>query len=57
MSFILLGILKTAKEMLLDHAKTLPEVGMAEEEDFVVWGRKFAELLVSHRYGCHLPLI
>ena len=52
MSFILLGILETAKEALLDHAKSMPDTRMAEEEDFAIWGRKFAELLVSRHCGC-----
>ena len=56
MSFVLLGMLGTAKEALLDHAKSLPGVGIAEEEDFVIWGRKFVELLVSHRIRCLFSL-
>ena len=47
MSFILLGMLETVKQAVLDHVKTLPEVRMAEEEDFAVWGQKFTELLVT----------
>ena len=49
MSFILLGLLETAKAAVLDHAKSMPDVGIAEEEDFAIWGRRFAELVVSRR--------
>ena len=57
MSFILAGILETAKAAVLDHAKSMPDVGIAEEEDFAIWGRKFSELLVSRRLCFSLSLI
>ena len=50
MSFILLGLLETAKEALLDHAKSMPDVGMAEEEDFAIWGKKRAWVPFGLRY-------
>jgi hypothetical protein len=29
--------------------KMLPDVHIAEEEDFIAWGRKFIEIVVSHK--------
>jgi hypothetical protein len=40
-------LLKT-KAALLDLVKSLPEAHIAEESDFVVWGRQFIDVAVSH---------
>jgi hypothetical protein len=40
-------LLKT-KMALLDMMKTLPDAHIAEEADFVVWGRQFVDATVSH---------
>jgi hypothetical protein len=40
-------LLKT-KAALLDMMKTLPDVHIAEEADFVAWGRQFVDVAVSH---------
>jgi hypothetical protein len=40
-------LLKT-KAALLDLVKSLPEAHIAEESDFVAWGRQFVDLAVSH---------
>jgi hypothetical protein len=39
-------LLKT-KTMLLDLMKTLPDAHIAEESDFVAWGRQFVDVAVS----------
>jgi hypothetical protein len=39
-------LLKT-KTALLDMMKTLPEAHIAEEADFVAWGRRFVDTAVS----------
>jgi hypothetical protein len=35
-----------ARELVVDHMKSLPEKEKCEDEDFVIWGRKFLELKV-----------
>ena len=32
---------------ILEHAKSMPEIGKAEDVDFEVWGRCFCEKMVS----------
>jgi hypothetical protein len=40
-------LLKT-KTALLDMMKMLPEAHIAEEADFVAWGRQFVNAAISH---------
>jgi hypothetical protein len=40
-------LLKT-KAALLDLMKSLPEAHIAEESDFITWGRQFIDATVSH---------
>jgi hypothetical protein len=35
-----------ARELVIEHLKSLPEREKCKDEDFVVWGRKFLELMV-----------
>jgi hypothetical protein len=36
-----------SKAALLNHMKTLPNAHIADEEDFVAWGRQFVDAAVS----------
>jgi hypothetical protein len=38
-----------SKAMLLQLMKMLPNAHIAEEEDFVAWGRQFVDIAVSHQ--------
>jgi hypothetical protein len=40
--------LLNTKVALLDLMKSLPEALIAEESDFVAWGRQFVDAAVSH---------
>jgi hypothetical protein len=42
------AFIRKAKAALLDHMKTLPDVHIAAEVDFVAWGRQFVNAAVSH---------
>jgi hypothetical protein len=39
-------LLKT-KAALLDLVKSLPEAHIAEESDFVAWGRQFIDVVIN----------
>jgi hypothetical protein len=39
----------TARELVIDHLKSLPEREKCEDEDFVLWGNQFLELKVCCR--------
>jgi hypothetical protein len=41
------AFLRKSKAAILEHMKTLPEAHIAEEEDFIAWGQKFVEIVVS----------
>jgi hypothetical protein len=41
-------LLKESKDAVVDHLASLPAANMAEEADFVVWGKEFCRLLVSN---------
>jgi hypothetical protein len=43
------AFLRKSKATILELMKTLPYVHIVEEEDFVTWGRKFVEIMVSHK--------
>jgi hypothetical protein len=38
-----------SKAAILELMKTLPDAHITVEEDFVAWGRKFVEIVVSHK--------
>jgi hypothetical protein len=37
-----------SKVVLLDHMKAIPDVPNADDEDYVVWGKRFVEIAISH---------
>jgi hypothetical protein len=45
-----MSILLELEAELLDYAKSMPEAGKAEVEDFEVWGKGFCEWMVSRDY-------
>jgi hypothetical protein len=45
---IMTAHLRKTKTVLLDHMKTLPDAHIAAKEDFIAWGRQFADTAVSH---------
>jgi hypothetical protein len=47
-SIIMTAFIRKSKAALLDHMKTLPDAHIAEEADFVAWGRQFVDVVVSH---------
>jgi hypothetical protein len=38
-----------SKATILELMKTLPNAHIAAEADFIAWGRKFIEIVVSHK--------
>jgi hypothetical protein len=40
-------VLEESTNTLIDQLKSLPDIAMAEDLDFEVWGRNFCRLLVS----------
>jgi hypothetical protein len=44
----MIAFLRNSKAALLDHMKMLPDAHIAEEADFVAWGRQFVDTVVSH---------
>jgi hypothetical protein len=40
------AFLRKSKATILELMKTLPDAHIAAEEDFVVWGRKFIDIVV-----------
>jgi hypothetical protein len=42
------AFLGKSKAALLDHMKTLPDAHIAEEADFIAWGRQFIDVVISH---------
>jgi hypothetical protein len=42
------AFIRKSKAALLDHMKMLPDAHIAEEADFVAWGRQFVDVVVSH---------
>jgi hypothetical protein len=43
------AFLRKSKAAILELMKTLPDVHIVEEEDFVAWGHKFVEIVVSRK--------
>jgi hypothetical protein len=41
------AFLHKSKAVILKLMKTLPDAHIAEEEDFVAWGRQFIDIVVS----------
>jgi hypothetical protein len=42
----------TTHDLVVNHLKSLLERENCKDEDFVIWGKKFLELKVHHRYFC-----
>jgi hypothetical protein len=45
-----------SKVVLLEHMKAIPDAPAADNKDYIVWGKRFIEIVVSHkliRGGCH----
>jgi hypothetical protein len=42
------AFLHKSKATIFDLMKTLPNAHIAEEEDFITWGRQFVDVAVSH---------
>jgi hypothetical protein len=43
------AFLRKSKASILELMKLIPDVHIAEEEDFVMWGRQFVNIAVSHK--------
>jgi hypothetical protein len=43
------AFLRKSKAALLEHMKSMPDAHITEEEDFVVWGRQFIDIMVSRK--------
>jgi hypothetical protein len=41
------AFLHKSKAAILDHMKSMPDAHVAEEEDFVMWGRQFIDVAIS----------
>jgi hypothetical protein len=43
------AFLQKSKASILNLMKSMPDVHVAEEEDFVVWGQQFVDVTVSRK--------
>jgi hypothetical protein len=43
------AFLRKSKVVLLEHMKSMPDTPAAEDEDYVVWGKRFVEIAVSRQ--------
>jgi hypothetical protein len=43
------AFLRKSKATILELMKMLPDAHIVVEEDFVAWGRKFVEIMVSRK--------
>jgi hypothetical protein len=43
------AFLRKYKVALLEHMKTIPDAPAADDEDYVVWGRQFIDIVVSRK--------
>jgi hypothetical protein len=41
------AFIRKCKVALLDHMKAIPDAPVADDEDYVVWGKRFVEIAVS----------
>jgi hypothetical protein len=44
------AFLRKSKVVLLEHMKTIPDAPAADNEDYVIWGRQFIDIAVSHQF-------
>jgi hypothetical protein len=44
-----MSLLLDFEASILDHAKAMPDKGMAEEVDFETWGKDFCKKMVSSK--------
>jgi hypothetical protein len=42
------AFLLKSKASILDLMKSMPDAHITEEEDFVMWGRQFVDVAISH---------
>jgi hypothetical protein len=40
--------LRKCKVALLDNMKAIPDAPAADNEDYIIWGKRFVEIVVSH---------
>jgi hypothetical protein len=40
--------LRKCKVALLDHMKAIPDAPGADDEDYIIWGKQFIEIVVSY---------
>jgi hypothetical protein len=43
------AFLRKSKASILDFMKSMPDAHIAEEEDFVAWGRQFVDVAASRK--------
>jgi hypothetical protein len=41
------AFLRTSKASIMNLMKSMPDAHIAEEEDFIMWGRQFVNIAVS----------
>jgi hypothetical protein len=41
------AFLQKSKVVLLEHMKSIPNAPATEDEDYIVWGKRFVEIVVS----------
>jgi hypothetical protein len=50
------AFLHKSKAAILKHMKSIPDVPAADNEDYVVWGQQFIDIVVSRKViggGCN----
>jgi hypothetical protein len=50
------AFIRKSKVVLLEHMKSIPDAPAAEDEDYIVWGKRFVEIAVSRKLlggGCN----
>jgi hypothetical protein len=40
--------IRKSKVVLLEHMKSIPDALDANDEDYIVWGKRFVKIAVSH---------
>jgi hypothetical protein len=42
------ALLRKSKVALLELMKAIPDAPAADDKDYIVWGRQFVDIMVSH---------
>jgi hypothetical protein len=42
------AFIRKSKVALLEHMKSIPDVPATNDKDYIVWGKRFIEITVSH---------